>query len=46
MGRPRRLAAAFVPGRGPGLDGSSFVAVQRWKHDFDVFQAMFLSPAP
>ena len=27
------LAAAFVAGRGPGLDGSSFVAVQRWVHD-------------
>jgi putative iron-dependent peroxidase len=36
----KALAAAFVSGQGPGLDGSSFVAVQRWKHDLDVFQAM------
>jgi putative iron-dependent peroxidase len=33
-------AAAFVSGRGPGLDGSSFVAVQTWRHDLDRFAAM------
>lgn len=27
---------AFVSGQGPGLDGSSFVAVQRWVHDLDA----------
>jgi putative iron-dependent peroxidase len=37
------LAAAFVQGRGEGLDGSSFVAVQQWLHDFRAFNAM--SPA-
>lgn len=34
------LAAACVQGRGPGLDGSSFVAVQRWVHDLDRFATM------
>lgn len=34
------LQAAFVSGQGTGLDGSSFVAVQRWAHDLDRFQAM------
>ncbi|KVM72283.1 peroxidase [Burkholderia ubonensis] len=29
------LAAAIVSGQGAGLDGSSFVAVQQWLHDFD-----------
>lgn len=33
-------AAAAVAGRGAGLDGSSFVAVQRWVHDLDRFQSM------
>lgn len=33
-------AAAFVQGQGVGLDGSSFVAVQQWLHDFDAFEAM------
>lgn len=28
---------ALVAGAGPGLDGSSFVAVQRWDHDLDAF---------
>jgi len=36
----KALDAAFVSGGGPGLDGSSFVAVQRWRHDLDRFQAM------
>lgn len=34
------LEAAFVRGRGPGLDGSSFVAVQRWVHDLAALEAM------
>lgn len=34
------IEAAFVTGQGPGLDGSSFVAVQQWVHDLDRFQAM------
>lgn len=34
------LAAAIVQGAGPGLDGSSFVAVQQWVHDLDGFAAM------
>lgn len=33
-------AAGLVRGRGPGLDGSSFVAVQRWVHEFRRFDAM------
>lgn len=33
------LAAAFVAGAGAGLDGSSFVAVQRWRHDLGRFAA-------
>lgn len=37
------LEAALVAGRGPGLDGSSFVAAQRWRHDLDRLDAM--SPA-
>ena len=32
-------AAALVSGRGPGLDGSSFVAVQQWVHDLDRFES-------
>ena len=31
------LEAAVVTGRGVHLDGSSFVAVQRWVHDLDGF---------
>lgn len=34
------LAAAIVQGQEPGLDGSSFVAVQQWVHDLDHFQSM------
>jgi putative iron-dependent peroxidase len=34
------LAAAFVQGQGPGLDGASFVAVQQWLHDFSAFEAL------
>ena len=36
----KALSAAFVSGAGPGLDGSSFVVVQRWLHDLDRFEAM------
>lgn len=36
----KAIAAAIVSGRGPGLDGSSFVAVQTWQHDLVGFQAM------
>lgn len=34
------VAAAFVQGRGRGLDGGSFVAVQQWVHDLDRFEHM------
>ena len=34
------IAAAFISGQGPGMDGSSFVAVQQWLHDLDIFEAM------
>lgn len=34
------VAAATLDGAGPGLDGSSFVAVQQWLHDLDRFAAM------
>ncbi|MBI3890676.1 MAG: Dyp-type peroxidase [Candidatus Wallbacteria bacterium] len=33
-------SVALVQGRGAGLDGSSFVAVQRWVHDLTRFDAM------
>jgi putative iron-dependent peroxidase len=36
----KAVEAATVKGRGPGLDGSSFVAVQKWVHDLDRFEAM------
>lgn len=32
--------AAIVRGQGAGLDGSSFVAVQQWVHDFPRFESM------
>jgi len=32
------LEAAIVHGQGAGLDGGSFVAVQRWQHDLAHFQ--------
>ncbi|MEO7641890.1 MAG: Dyp-type peroxidase [Ramlibacter sp.] len=32
--------AAFAQRQGPGLDGSSFVAVQQWVHDLDAFEAL------
>lgn len=34
------INAAIVTGRGTGLDGSSFVAVQQWVHDFDMLDEM------
>jgi porphyrinogen peroxidase len=34
------VAAAVVSGCGPGLDGSSFVAMQQWVHDFERYEAM------
>ncbi|MCP4075771.1 MAG: Dyp-type peroxidase [Gammaproteobacteria bacterium] len=34
------ISTALVHNRGTGLDGSSFVAVQKWSHDFDTFDAM------
>src|SRR5262245_59797165 len=34
------MEAGFVSGRGSGLDGSSFVATQRWIHDLDRFESM------
>ena len=34
------FAAAVLGGTSPGLDGSSFVAVQQWLHALDVFEAM------
>lgn len=37
------VAAAIIAGRGHGLDGGSFVAVQRWVHDLDAVARM--SPA-
>lgn len=34
------FAAAIVQGQGSGMDGSSFVAVQQWRHDFACFDNM------
>lgn len=34
------VQAAIVHGQGPGLDGSSYLAVQQWVHDFDAFEAL------
>jgi len=31
---------ALVAGKGAGLDGSTFVAVQQWLHNFNAFDAM------
>lgn len=36
----KAVDAAIVAGQGDGMDGSSFVAVQLWVHDFKVFDAM------
>lgn len=34
------VEAAIVQGQGEGVDGSSFVAVQQWVHDFDMLDSM------
>ena len=34
------VRAAIIAGRGPGLDGGSFVAAQRWVHDLDAVDRM------
>ena len=34
------LKAGFISDQGPGLDGSSFVAVQKWVHDFKALGSM------
>ena len=34
------IKAAIVQNQGAGLDGSSFVAVQQWLHDFDMLNSM------
>lgn len=34
------IAAAIVQDKGAGLDGGSFVAVQQWLHDFEIFNDM------
>jgi len=34
------VAAAIIAGRGPGLDGGSFVAVQRWVHNLEAVERM------
>lgn len=36
----KAVDAAIVAGQGAALDGSSFVAVQLWVHDFKAFDAM------
>jgi porphyrinogen peroxidase len=33
-------AAALLQGQGAGLDGSSFVVVQQWLHDFAAFEVL------
>ena len=34
------INAAIVQGQGAGMDGSSFVAVQQWLHDFEMLDEM------
>lgn len=36
----KAVAAAILRGQGAGMEGSSFVAVQQWVHDFATFEAM------
>jgi putative iron-dependent peroxidase len=36
----KAVEAAVAQGIGPGLDGSSYVAVQQWLHDLDAFEAL------
>jgi putative iron-dependent peroxidase len=37
------IAAAVVAGKGPGLDGGSFVAMQRWTHAFERFEQLSMA---
>lgn len=34
------IDAAIVQGAGPGLDGSSYVAIQQWLHDLNHFESL------
>lgn len=34
------VSAVALQGAGPGLDGSTFMAVQQWVHNLDAFEAM------
>jgi putative iron-dependent peroxidase len=34
------LEAAFVSGKGPGMDGSSFVAAQHWVHELSLLDRL------
>ncbi|MBX7115491.1 MAG: Dyp-type peroxidase [Myxococcaceae bacterium] len=36
----KALQAAIVSGQGPGLDGGSFVAIQKWVHDLGRLEKM------
>lgn len=36
----KAIAAGIVQGKGEGMDGSSFVAVQQWLHNFTRFEAL------
>ncbi len=36
----KAVDAAIVQGQGKGMDGSSFVAVQQWVHDFPRFESL------
>jgi porphyrinogen peroxidase len=36
----KAVDAAIVQGQGDGLDGSSFVAIQQWIHDFARFESL------
>jgi putative iron-dependent peroxidase len=38
----KAVTAGIVQGKGEGLDGSSFVAVQQWVHDFNRFDGLSL----
>ncbi|MEE9352783.1 MAG: Dyp-type peroxidase [Thiotrichaceae bacterium] len=34
------VEAGIVSGKGMGLDGSSFLAIQQWEHDLDYFESL------
>lgn len=34
------VETAFAHGQGAGLDGSSFLALQQWQHDFNSFESL------